>query len=98
MPAAKADLLIVFGGDGSLLYVANRLGRNPIPVLGVNYGRFGYLAELQPDELVAGIDAFVAGRFTVLERARLHCVHKENGAVRSESRVRAPGRRRPRAT
>src|SRR6187200_1057735 len=48
---AKADLVLVFGGDGSILHVARRLGKNPIPVLGVNYGRFGYLADVEPGEL-----------------------------------------------
>ncbi len=72
---ASADLVLVFGGDGSFLYVAERLGTNPIPVLGVNFGRLGYLAELQPEELEAGIDAYVAGRFRVTERSRLACTH-----------------------
>jgi len=72
----RADFVLVFGGDGSFLYVANRLGTNPIPVLGVNFGRLGWLAELQPDGLEEGIDAYVGGRFQVTERARLRCTHR----------------------
>jgi NAD+ kinase len=70
---AQADLVLVFGGDGTFLYVANRLRTNALPVLGVNYGRFGYLAELEPEELEAGIRSYAAGRFTVSKRTRLRC-------------------------
>jgi NAD+ kinase len=67
----KADLVLIFGGDGSFLYVANRLGTNPLPVLGVNYGRFGFLSELQEETLEDGIERFLAGRHVVSERMRL---------------------------
>ena len=61
LSAAKADLLLVFGGDGSILRVARRLGTNPLPVLGVNYGQFGFLADLEPDDFEAGIERWLAG-------------------------------------
>ncbi|MFO0933317.1 MAG: NAD(+)/NADH kinase [Planctomycetota bacterium] len=76
LSTAQADLVLVFGGDGSFLYVAHRLRTNPIPVLGVNFGRLGWLAELQPDELEEGLDAFVAGRYRVSDRSRLRCEHR----------------------
>ena len=80
----RADLVLVFGGDGSFLYVANRLGTNPIPVLGVNFGRLGWLAELQPEGLEEGIEAYVQGKFQVTERARLRCTHRLGGRVVDE--------------
>ena len=80
----RADVVLVFGGDGSFLYVANRLGTNPIPVLGVNFGRLGWLAELQPEGLEEGIDAYVGGRFQVSERARLRCTHRLGSRVVDE--------------
>ncbi len=79
---AEADLVLVFGGDGTFLHVANRLGTNPIPVLGVNYGRFGYLAEVEPDHLVEGIDAVAAGTYSVSERPRLRAVRVARGGGR----------------
>jgi NAD+ kinase len=79
---ARADLVLVFGGDGSFLYVANRLQENAIPVLGVNFGRLGWLAEIQPEALEAGIESYVAGRYTISERARLRCVHRLGRRVR----------------
>jgi NAD+ kinase len=78
---AEADVVLIFGGDGSFLAVARRLGKNPIPVLGLDYGRFGFLAELQEDELEAGIEAFLAGRHRLSLRARLRCrFHDSAGA------------------
>jgi NAD+ kinase len=79
---AEADLVLVFGGDGSILHVARRLGRNPVPVLGVNYGRFGYLADIEPDELEQGLTRWISGEFTVVPRLRLAVrVRHANGTV-----------------
>ncbi len=75
----QADLCLVFGGDGSILHVARRLGSNPVPVLGVNYGRFGFLADLAPDELDAGIQRWLAGDFLVGERARMSIMQTRHG-------------------
>jgi NAD+ kinase len=68
---AQADLVLVFGGDGSILHVARRLGENPLPVLGVNYGRFGYLADVEPEELEQGLERWLSGDFVVVARLRL---------------------------
>lgn len=76
---AKADLVLVFGGDGSILHVARRLGRNPLPVLGVNYGRFGYLADVEPDELEQAVARWLAGDFTIQRRLRLQVTVKRGG-------------------
>lgn len=81
---ASADVVLIFGGDGSILAVARRLGTNPIPVLGIDYGRFGFLAELEEDEVETGVEAFLAGRHQVSTRARLHCVIRSGGEA-SES-------------
>ena len=47
-----ADLAIVLGGDGSILRAAGQMGHRQVPVLGINLGRLGFLAELQPDQAV----------------------------------------------
>lgn len=71
LASSVADLVLVFGGDGSILHVARRLGTNPLPVLGVNYGSFGFLADLEPDDLEAGVDRWIAGESSITERRRL---------------------------
>lgn len=56
----KADLVVVFGGDGKLLSVARRLGGNQVPVVGVNFGKFGFLAEFEHEEFLASLDALLS--------------------------------------
>jgi NAD+ kinase len=82
LSAAQADVVLIFGGDGSFLSVARRLGKNPIPVLGVDYGRFGFLAELQEEELESGIEGYLAGKHRLSPRARLRCTIHHGGAKR----------------
>ena len=69
--SVQADLVLVFGGDGSILHVARRLGTNPIPVLGVNYGKFGFLTALEPDRLEVGIRRWLDGEAQTSERHRM---------------------------
>jgi NAD+ kinase len=71
LATVRTDLILVFGGDGSILHVARRLGTNDSPVLGVNYGRFGFLADLAPRQLEEGIGRWLAGDFTTSQRRRL---------------------------
>lgn len=71
LASVSPDLILVFGGDGSILHVARRLGTNSVPVLGVNYGRFGFLADLAPEQLEEGVRRWLAGDFTTSLRSRL---------------------------
>jgi NAD+ kinase len=56
------SLVLNFGGDGSLLRVVSRLGRNQVPMLGVNFGKFGFLAEYELPELLVRLDDVLQGR------------------------------------
>ena len=62
------DAAIVFGGDGSLLRAARRLHGFEVPVVGVNMGRLGFLAELSAEELRENLDDILAGRMKPLDR------------------------------
>jgi NAD+ kinase len=65
------DLAIVAGGDGTLLSVARAAGPRGVPLLGVNLGGLGFLTELHPDELYAGLEAVLRGEYTIEQRRAL---------------------------
>ena len=65
------DLLVVLGGDGTLLHVAGEASRFDIPVLGVNLGDLGFLAEVEADDRMAALDDLLAGSLAVEERMML---------------------------
>jgi NAD+ kinase len=66
-----ADLVIVLGGDGSLLSAARNLAHHATPVLGVNRGRLGFLTDVSPDEIAEQVPAVLAGNFEREERSLL---------------------------
>ncbi len=65
------DCLITLGGDGSIVRAARVLAGSGVPVLGVNLGQLGFLAELRPAELSGRLDTLARGEFRVEERALL---------------------------
>jgi NAD+ kinase len=75
----KADLVIVFGGDGSILRAARRMGYHQRPVLGVNLGKLGFLAALQPEELDVALPEIAAGRQRIVEHLMFECTATRGG-------------------
>jgi NAD+ kinase len=74
------DLVVVLGGDGTMLRAFHEfLGR--VPVIGVNFGRFGFLASIQPDELEAGLRRVFAGDYVVIELPTLEYEHAGGKSV-----------------
>jgi NAD+ kinase len=65
--AAGADLAVVLGGDGTMLRALTRFLGTSVPVLGVNFGRVGFLASIEPDELEDGLARAFAGEYCVFE-------------------------------
>ena len=78
--AEKADLVVVLGGDGTLLAVARAIGESPVPILGVNLGTMGFLAETARGELFPALEEAIGGRFRTESRMRLDVVVDRAGA------------------
>jgi NAD+ kinase len=64
----EADVVLVLGGDGTLLSAARRLRGRQVPLAGVNFGRLGFLASFTPDQFRARFDDLAAGRLSVSPR------------------------------
>jgi len=62
----KVDLVIVIGGDGTLLSIAHLAAQKNVPVMGVNLGRLGFLTEVPLDEMVLTLDAFLEGNTQII--------------------------------
>lgn len=78
--ARDADMLITFGGDGTILKTARAVMKKPLPLLGVNLGHKGFMAELEPEELQLMLKA-AAGGYTSIRRMMLDVELVRDGAV-----------------
>jgi NAD+ kinase len=78
---AKAGLVVVLGGDGTLLAVARHSGVRGVPVLGVNLGGLGFLTAIRPEEVFTELDRVLAGRYEVDRRSMLTATVSRDGKV-----------------
>ena len=69
--AAEVDLMLVLGGDGTMIATARMIGDQEVPVLGVNYGGLGYLAEFRIEELYSALESILAGNYRLDRRVML---------------------------
>ena len=67
----RCDLVVVVGGDGTLLAAARALARTGVPILGVNQGRLGFMVDVTPDEMDATLTQIFAGDYVREERLLL---------------------------
>lgn len=68
---SQADVAIVLGGDGTMLYAARCLAGFGVPMAGVNLGRLGFMTDIARDDMLAGIADLLAGKFTAESRVLL---------------------------
>ncbi len=81
----EADLVIALGGDGTILDCAKKMAKRGKPILGINLGHLGYMAELEMDELSA-LDKIIEGNYTLDERAMMDIeVFDKNGNSKYQS-------------
>lgn len=77
----KADLVLAFGGDGTILRAAQYALRDGIAVLGLNFGRLGFLAEKVPEDPVQLLDCLSKGKYRVEERMILKVEREGNESL-----------------
>src|SRR5688500_12591550 len=76
--ARQVDLMLVLGGDGKMIATSRLIGDTELPVMGVNYGGLGYLAEFRIEELFTALEAILAGDYR-LERRLMLAVELRRG-------------------
>ncbi|GAA3031134.1 NAD kinase [Streptosporangium longisporum] len=80
-----AEMMIVLGGDGSLLRAAELARPAGVPLLGVNLGHVGFLAEAEVEDLAEAVDSVVEGRYDVEERMTIEVTARLNGKLLADS-------------
>lgn len=69
--AARADLIIVVGGDGTLLLAGRTAAKHNVPLLGINLGRLGFMVDVTPDDMAPALDSVLGGDYVRDERLML---------------------------
>ena len=85
--AAEVDLILVLGGDGTMIATARMVGNQEVPVLGINYGGLGYLAEFRIEELYTALESILSGNYRLDRREMLDVEVTSGNAPPQLSRV-----------
>jgi NAD+ kinase len=85
--ARQVDLMLVLGGDGTMIATARMIGDAAVPVMGVNYGGLGYLAEFPLEELFSALAGVLAGDYQVQQRLMLSVELWRGEALVTRNRV-----------
>ena len=81
----NCDLTIVIGGDGAMLRAAHLLADYNVPLLGINRGRLGFLADIPANAVIRRLDEILGGNYVEDERFQLHCEIESKGKTLMES-------------
>lgn len=76
---AREEMAVVLGGDGTILKAARLLKGSETPVLGVNFGRVGFLSEIESDYLFPALEKLKSGNFQIEERIMLEVIFRKDG-------------------
>ena len=77
----EADFAVSIGGDGTFLKAASRVGNKQIPILGINMGRLGFLAEVLPEETKKALDGLKSGGYSIEKRSVI-LAEASNGQIK----------------
>lgn len=70
------DVLMVLGGDGTILGVASECARYGVKILGINFGHMGFLTDFEANQLTQALDTIIAGKFNTVKRSMLEITYK----------------------
>jgi NAD+ kinase len=79
----QADLALVLGGDGAILRAARQMAYRQVPVLGVNLGRLGFLADLRPEEVRTCFPQVVRGDYRLTHHLMYECLVDDGASTRT---------------
>ena len=83
----NADLIVVLGGDGTMISTARLVGDADVLVLGINYGSLGYLTDFRIEEMFPALESIIAGEYEIDRRVMLDAEHWRNGEKLVTGRV-----------
>lgn len=84
---ATADLIVVLGGDGTMISTARLIGDADVLVLGINYGSLGYLTDFRIEEMYSALEAIFEGRYEIDRRVMISAEHWRNDEMLAKGRV-----------
>ena len=84
---SDADLIVVLGGDGTMISTARLTGDREVLVLGINYGSLGYLTEFRIEEMFDALEKILAGDYEIDSRVMLEAKHLRDGETLASGRV-----------
>ena len=79
LTALHADLAFVLGGDGAILRAARQMGYRQVPVIGINLGKLGFLADLQAEEVESHLAHLACDKYRVTSHLMFECVYQPAG-------------------
>jgi NAD+ kinase len=85
--AASVDLILVLGGDGTMIATARMIEDLEVPVLGINYGGLGYLTEFRIEELYSALASILDGNYRLDKRVMLRTLHQRGEEIVNRNRV-----------
>jgi NAD+ kinase len=83
----KADLIVVLGGDGTMISTARLIGNREALVLGINYGSLGYLTEFRIEEMFGALEEILQGNYEIDRREMLEVEHRRDAELLGKGRV-----------
>jgi NAD+ kinase len=83
----QADLIVVLGGDGTMISTARMVGDHEVLVLGINYGSLGYLTDFRIEEMTPALEAILRGEYDIDSRVMLHAEHWRQHELLAAGRV-----------